>query len=253
MNEKGFKKRNLKYFEKFKQVRQELIDKMRFDTDADLDNDHKLRQALIDHDLLVEDRRGSWAYNFPPNESYPEFDRIQRTISIDVPKSQYPNFLDSTHSDNWLEVSKDSQSLFRYAHYQMFVSAQDEIGMSGSSPDALITQHPELSGYLIFDKMTKCTHSSGDSVNYQAIGGCTIHHQSEYEGLQWVWIHPYCRGKSKFSRLWSHLNSFEKPLFIEPPYSRAMIGFLRKKEESCKAAGKNPSFKWNRHLGEDEE
>jgi hypothetical protein len=112
MNEKSLKKRNLKYFEKFKQVRQELIDKIRFDTDADLDNDRKLRQALIDHDLLVQDRRGSWAYNFPSNESYPKFDHIQRTISIDVPKSQYPNFLDSGHSDNWLEVSKDSQSLF---------------------------------------------------------------------------------------------------------------------------------------------
>jgi hypothetical protein len=245
MNEKGFKKRNLKYFEKFKHARQDLIYRMRFDTNADLDNDQKLRQALIDHDLLVEDRRGSWAYNFPPNEFRPDFDRIQRTISIDVPKSQYPNFCGSLDSDNWLEVTKDSPSLFRYAHYQMFVSAQDEIELSGSSPDALLTEHPELSGYLIFTKDSKLTHSSEDSVNYQAIGGCTIHHQSEYEVLQWVWIHPYYRGENHFFHLWLHLCNLEKPLFVDPPYSRAMIGFLRKEEESCKKSGRNPSFIWH--------
>jgi hypothetical protein len=248
MNEKGFKKKNLKYFEKFKQVRQELIDKMRFDADADLDNDQKLRQALIDHDLLIEDRRGAWAYNFPANELHPQFDQIHRTISIDIPKSRYPDVFGPRHWTNWLEISKDSPSLFRYAHYQMFLSAQDEIGLSGSEPDFLVTEHPNFSGYLIFDENSICTHPSQDSVNYQAIGGCNIHHQDIYEVLQWVWIHPSYRGKGEFSSLWAHLTNLEKPLFIAPPYSKAMIRFLRKKEESYKESGQEPSFVWQPHF-----
>jgi len=48
-------------------------------------------------------------------------------------------------------------------------------------------------------------------------------------GLQWVWLHPYSRGRGILSAAWDGFHATFGNFLPEPPYSRAMESFLRKR------------------------
>lgn len=48
-------------------------------------------------------------------------------------------------------------------------------------------------------------------------------------GMQWMWLHPYYRGKGILSRAWDNFHHLHGNFFCEPPFSSAMEAFLRKR------------------------
>jgi len=46
--------------------------------------------------------------------------------------------------------------------------------------------------------------------------------------MQWMWLHPYFRGKGILSHSWDKFHELHGNFFCEPPFSRAMTLFLRK-------------------------
>jgi hypothetical protein len=57
--------------------------------------------------------------------------------------------------------------------------------------------------------------------DYKDIGSCW--------SLQWAWLHPYLRRKGIFGAAWDKFRSEMGKFFTEPPYSDAMVAFLRKR------------------------
>jgi hypothetical protein len=45
--------------------------------------------------------------------------------------------------------------------------------------------------------------------------------------MQWIWFHPYWRQKGLLSKSWPNFTQEFGDFICEPPYSRAMIGFLK--------------------------
>jgi hypothetical protein len=48
-------------------------------------------------------------------------------------------------------------------------------------------------------------------------------------GMQWMWLHPYYRGKGILSRAWDKFHELHGNFFCEPPFSPSMEAFLRKR------------------------
>jgi hypothetical protein len=46
---------------------------------------------------------------------------------------------------------------------------------------------------------------------------------------QWIWLHPYYRGKGILSRAWDKFHKLHGNFYNEPPHSPAMEAFLRKR------------------------
>jgi hypothetical protein len=47
--------------------------------------------------------------------------------------------------------------------------------------------------------------------------------------MQWMWLHPYYRGKGILGRAWDKFHELHENFFCEPPFSPAMEAFLRKR------------------------
>lgn len=47
--------------------------------------------------------------------------------------------------------------------------------------------------------------------------------------MQWMWLHPYYRGKGILGRAWDNFHELHGNFFCEPPFSTAMEAFLRKR------------------------
>lgn len=66
------------------------------------------------------------------------------------------------------------------------------------------------------------------------VGGCCFRWR-EFKGLdarwgmQWMWLHPYYRGKGILGRAWNKFKELHGNFFCEPPFSPAMEAFLRKR------------------------
>lgn len=46
--------------------------------------------------------------------------------------------------------------------------------------------------------------------------------------LQWIWLHPYFRGRGVLRRHWQTLHKEHGDFYVEPPLSHGMRGFLLK-------------------------
>lgn len=46
--------------------------------------------------------------------------------------------------------------------------------------------------------------------------------------MQWMWLHPYYRGKGILSGVWDEFHELHGNFYCEPPFSLAMEAFLRK-------------------------
>jgi hypothetical protein len=53
-------------------------------------------------------------------------------------------------------------------------------------------------------------------------------HSFQSATLRWVWIHPYQRRGGVLSRAWETLRANHGDFFVEPPFSPAMLSFVRK-------------------------
>ena len=47
--------------------------------------------------------------------------------------------------------------------------------------------------------------------------------------LQWVWFHPFMRNRGILTAAWDRLHNDLGDFFVEPPFSPAMLGFLRRR------------------------
>jgi hypothetical protein len=47
--------------------------------------------------------------------------------------------------------------------------------------------------------------------------------------VQWMWLHPYFRGKGILGHAWDKFHEVHGNFYCEPPLSRAMEAFLRKR------------------------
>lgn len=68
---------------------------------------------------------------------------------------------------------------------------------------------------------------------YFAIGGCCLRWRNFKNdkpgwGLQWVWLHPYRRGRGIFKIYWDFFLKEYGDIYVEPPISSPMIYFLKK-------------------------
>lgn len=67
-----------------------------------------------------------------------------------------------------------------------------------------------------------------------AIGACEFRFLGDVDqiknwSLQWIWMHPYYRGKGLLSGAWpSFVEYYGKNFHVEPPLSREMKYFLKK-------------------------
>lgn len=48
-------------------------------------------------------------------------------------------------------------------------------------------------------------------------------------GMQWMWLHPYFRGKGILGRAWDKFHELHGTFLCEPPFSPAMEAFIRKR------------------------
>lgn len=58
--------------------------------------------------------------------------------------------------------------------------------------------------------------------------------QSNKWSLQWVWFHPFFRNRGLLTSAWSYFKSKFFDFDVEPPISKAMEGFLKKRSEESK-------------------
>ncbi len=66
------------------------------------------------------------------------------------------------------------------------------------------------------------------------VGACCFRWR-EFKGIeprwamQWMWLHPYFRGKGILSRAWDKFHELYGNFFCEPPFSPTMSAFLLKR------------------------
>jgi hypothetical protein len=75
--------------------------------------------------------------------------------------------------------------------------------------------HPDVSAWLWTDY---------DWEGVFAVGGCSFRRDI----LEWVWIHPYYRGRGLLKKAWPVFIDLYGNFAIEPPLSHAMQGFVKK-------------------------
>lgn len=62
------------------------------------------------------------------------------------------------------------------------------------------------------------------------VGGFIFRLREWGYGFQWIWLHPFVRGKGILTKHWPLLEEkFGKDFYCEPPYSKAMQAFLDKR------------------------
>ena len=87
-------------------------------------------------------------------------------------------------------------------------------------------QEEPYASYLFTNERNHCPHVW--------VGACCFRWR-EVENLeprwamQWMWLHPYYRGKGILSRAWDKFHELHGNFFCEPPFSPAMEAFLRKR------------------------
>lgn len=85
----------------------------------------------------------------------------------------------------------------------------------------------------------------------RAIGGACFSYENWSNApasycLEWVWIHPYFRRNSILTGAWSHFQKRHGDFMPMPPYSRAMLAFLKKIGHP---SGKTSWEEWERVAG----
>jgi len=112
---------------------------------------------------------------------------------------------------------------------------------------------------LQFEKSDKSPHTAylfaneDDHYPHVWIGACCFRTR-EYsdlgrkaQALQWIWIHPYYRGKGILKKWWSTLRANHGDFIVEPPLSTSMKQFLLKHNRNsafaCIYNGKKPNLK----------
>jgi hypothetical protein len=56
--------------------------------------------------------------------------------------------------------------------------------------------------------------------------------------LQWIWMHPFCRGRGMLSKTWPKFREEFGDFFTDPPLSDAMEAFLTRRKE-CYRCGRH--------------
>jgi hypothetical protein len=124
-------------------------------------------------------------------------------------------------------VTKRSPIRFRRAVWQMARFFQREgrydfvgYGYEGKDPDA--TAH----GCLWFDPR-------GGAERCAVIGAACFRWMEWDDApagwlLCWVWLHPYQRGRGHLARAWPFFRVRFAGFEVDPPFSPAMVGFLRR-------------------------
>jgi hypothetical protein len=66
---------------------------------------------------------------------------------------------------------------------------------------------------------------------WRAFGACEFNPGDAPRGgwwLEWIWFHPYFRGKGYLKKAWSSfVAELKTAIEVRPPFSRAMLSFLR--------------------------
>lgn len=66
--------------------------------------------------------------------------------------------------------------------------------------------------------------------SYNAIGACCFRQRKwrnvKYWGLQWIWFHPYERGRGHLTKSWPYFQARFGDFYPEPPLSWGMESFL---------------------------
>jgi hypothetical protein len=76
--------------------------------------------------------------------------------------------------------------------------------------------------------------SDQNSPAWRAIGAACFRHwlydgdEKQSWSLQWIWLHPFLRGEGRLKKAWStFIEEIGEPVEVEPPFSHAMVAFLR--------------------------
>ncbi len=91
--------------------------------------------------------------------------------------------------------------------------------------------HVPFEGW-IFTQLAMDLATDDDPPFIRGIGACCFRLRNvgdkEVWHLDWVWLHPFCRGKGELRKHWDFFKQRYGDFAIEPPISPSMQRFLRK-------------------------
>jgi hypothetical protein len=64
------------------------------------------------------------------------------------------------------------------------------------------------------------------------MGACCFRVREAGWALQWIWLHPYFRDHGYLTAAWDAFRALFGGLYVEPPLSSAMAGFLKARQSS---------------------
>jgi len=97
------------------------------------------------------------------------------------------------------------------------------------------TWHVPYSAWLFYE--TACDRIEEDKETPSRIYGACCFRWREYDDdpasweLDWLWLHPYFRGKGYLAKHWGFLRNKFAPFYISQPASPSMNRFLQKHNE----------------------
>lgn len=135
----------------------------------------------------------------------------------------------SADSDKRLKVA--TEKIARFFFWEMgFDSIQflasEWTRIPGYSPPRYDQTDESLRAFLWYDNSSEY-YSAG---RWPIIGGCCFRRPVQHIPwrLDWIWLHPFARGKKKLERAWPYFNKMFGHFFVMPPVSKAMYEFLQK-------------------------
>jgi hypothetical protein len=135
----------------------------------------------------------------------------------------------SAASDKRLKVA--TEKIARFFFWEMgFDSIQflasEWTRIPGYSPPRYDQTDESLRAFLWYDNSSEY-YSAG---RWPIIGGCCFRRPVQHIPwrLDWIWLHPFARGKKKLERAWPCFNKMFGHFFVMPPVSKVMYKFLQK-------------------------
>jgi hypothetical protein len=135
----------------------------------------------------------------------------------------------SAASDKRLKVA--TEKIARFFLWEMgFDSIQflasEWTRIPGYSPPRYDQTDGSLRAFLWYDNSSEYYSAS----RWPIIGGCCFRRPVQHKPwrLDWIWLHPFARGKIKLDRAWPYFNKIFGHFYVTPPFSKAMYQFLQK-------------------------
>lgn len=131
----------------------------------------------------------------------------------------------SADSDKRLKKATERVARFflrEMGFYSIQFLASEWSRIPGYSPPRFEQTDESLRAFLWYDNSTEY-YLAG---RWPIVGGRSV--KDLPWRLDWIWLHPFARGKKKLERSWPHFSMMFGHFFVMPPVSKSMYKFLHK-------------------------